>query len=310
MKKVLLGTTALVMSAGAAAADVSLSGYAEIGIKDAGGASSVEFHHDLDVTFKLSGETDNGLTFGATIDLDEIDHDTAAGDGGGIGGDSGSHSVFVSGSFGTITMGDTDGAFDAALTEVDSLTSIADDHTAHSGFSGNDGLDGYNDGQILKYNYSFGEIVFDVSAELDDTAGSDDVIGVGVRWSGDVGGGSGLAIGVGFQDNGVVDISGVSVRADMGGFEILANYTDHSTEGDYTAIGLVYSAGAATFHANYGEKSGNTDGAVTAPCGGAASCDGFGLAVNYDLGGGATAMVGYGDSSGSSTWSAGLGLSF
>ncbi len=75
MKKVLLASTALVMTAGVAAAQgVELSGYAEIGVKgteDNFGRSTEVFHHDFDVKITLSGETDNGLTFGATIDLDE-----------------------------------------------------------------------------------------------------------------------------------------------------------------------------------------------------------------------------------------------
>ena len=58
MKKVLLASTALALTAGMAAADVSLSGYAEIGVKDNG--DEVVFHHDFDVKFTLSGETDGG----------------------------------------------------------------------------------------------------------------------------------------------------------------------------------------------------------------------------------------------------------
>ena len=50
---------------------------------------------------------------------------------------SGEHSVWVNGSFGNITLGDTDGAFDWALSEVGALTAITDDHTSHAGYSGN-----------------------------------------------------------------------------------------------------------------------------------------------------------------------------
>ena len=77
MKKVLLGTTALVMTAGVAAADVTFSGYAEIGIFD-NDSDDVQFHHDIDVKFSLSGESDNGLSFGATIDLDEVGDDCSS----------------------------------------------------------------------------------------------------------------------------------------------------------------------------------------------------------------------------------------
>ncbi|WP_298259682.1 porin, partial [uncultured Litoreibacter sp.] len=81
MKKVLFASTALVAFGGAAVADVALSGRAEMGIfsqnaafqgvAPAGAADGVQFFTDIDVTFTMSGETDNGLTFGASVDLDE-----------------------------------------------------------------------------------------------------------------------------------------------------------------------------------------------------------------------------------------------
>lgn len=300
MKKVLLASTALVAMSGAAFAEVSLSGYAEIGVVDMDGPNGVEFHHDLDVKFSLSGETDNGLTFGATIDLDEVGDDTTCP---GIGANPANtscieeHSVFVSGSFGTVTMGDTDGAFDWALSEVGSLTAIADDHTSHAGYSGNSGLDGMNDGQVLRYDHALGDIAFALSAELDDSGGgSGDVVGVGVKWSGDMGGTS-IGVGVGYQENSTTNVAGISLSAGFGDVSVVLNYSNWDTAPDHTAIGATYSMGALSLHANYGEFDGGTDG--------------FGLAANYDLGGGAVAMFGYGDSStGTQTWSAGLGLSF
>ncbi|MFV2035452.1 MAG: porin, partial [Halocynthiibacter sp.] len=102
MKKFLFVTTALVATAGVAAAEVRLSGSAELGVYGGTGIET-QFWSDLDVRFTLSGETDNGLTFGATIDLDEV--------GGGIPATTTqSQAVFLSGDFGTLTMGDTDGA--------------------------------------------------------------------------------------------------------------------------------------------------------------------------------------------------------
>ena len=306
MKKVLLASTALVATSGVAAADdnlqVGLSGYAEIGIFD-NGVTDAQFHSDFDIKFSLSGETDNGLTFGATIDLDEVGDDCPTSGGVCTGGDpisntSGEHSVFVSGAFGTVTLGDTDGAFDFAMSEVGGGTAITDDHTTHAGFSGNSGLDGTNDGQILRYDNTFGDFAFAVSAELDDsgTGTAGDVIGVGARWSGDMGG-TNLAIGVGYQEHDTADVTGVSVRAGFGDITAVLNYTDASTGADHSAIGVTYTSGPLVLHANYGEFDGGADG--------------FGVAVNYDLGGGAVAMFGYGDSSpGVSTWSAGIGMSF
>ena len=61
----ILASTALVATAGAASAqDIALSGMAEMGIFG-GQDIDTQFFTDVDVTFTMSGEADNGLTFGA-----------------------------------------------------------------------------------------------------------------------------------------------------------------------------------------------------------------------------------------------------
>ncbi|MCY4242436.1 MAG: porin, partial [Rhodobacter sp.] len=70
MKRLLMATTALCLGAGTAAADVALSGSAEMGVagsKD----DSARFHTDVNVKFGLSGTTDGGITFGSAIELAE-----------------------------------------------------------------------------------------------------------------------------------------------------------------------------------------------------------------------------------------------
>jgi outer membrane protein OmpU len=59
----------------------------------------------------MSGTADNGTTFGAAIDLDE----NAAG----VGTNDAGVAIFISGDLGTLTLGDTDGALDWAMQEVD-----------------------------------------------------------------------------------------------------------------------------------------------------------------------------------------------
>ncbi|HEX9858652.1 MAG TPA: porin, partial [Paracoccaceae bacterium] len=49
MKKILLATTALVGFAGAAAAEVALTGYAEIGVAGGNGGVETQFWNDIDV---------------------------------------------------------------------------------------------------------------------------------------------------------------------------------------------------------------------------------------------------------------------
>ena len=116
MKKVLFASTALVAFTGAAAADVTLSGRAEMGIFGSTVAET-QFFTDIDVTFTLTGETDNGLSFGASIDIDEGGNQSAVNDN----SDDGGIAIFVRGDFGNVTLGDTDGALDWALVDAPKL---------------------------------------------------------------------------------------------------------------------------------------------------------------------------------------------
>ena len=143
MKRVLLATTALCVGAGMAAAEVALSGNAEMGVvgsKD----DSERFHTDVNVKFSLSGETQGGVTFGTEIELSDIEDadgrkTTNADD------EHGGIAVHISDpdGFGTLTMGDTDGAYDWALSEIVGVgggsINDAQEHGAHDG---NGGLDG------------------------------------------------------------------------------------------------------------------------------------------------------------------------
>ncbi len=169
MKKVLFATTALVATAGVASADVALSGSAEMGVVGGSGSTITQFHQDIDVTFTLSGETDGGITFGAAIDIDEV---AGAAPSVATTGDDGGVAIFISGDFGTLTMGDTDGGFDAGMQEVNigSPGSIDDAETTHAGYTGNNGLDGFYDGQVLSYSYSVSGFTITGSIEMDDDA--------------------------------------------------------------------------------------------------------------------------------------------
>jgi len=164
MKKVLLTSTALVAFAGAAAAEVTLSGWAEMGVVGGSSGQTTQFFQDVDVDFTLSGETDSGLVFGANVDLDEA---------GNLGDPFSNQGVdiFVSGEFGTVTLGDTDGALAWAVDDIAAWGdpgTIDDAETAHFGFT-DTWLDESYDGQILRYDYTFDDFGFAVSLEQDDT---------------------------------------------------------------------------------------------------------------------------------------------
>ncbi|SFQ15593.1 porin [Tranquillimonas alkanivorans] len=301
MKKILFATTALVASTGfAAAQEMAVSGFAEMGIFG-GDDIDTQFHTDVDVTFTGVGETDGGLTFGFDVDLDEEIGDNNAVTGGPESGatrddsDDGGATIFVSGAFGTLTMGDTDGALDWALTEAIIGSSLRDDHE-HAGYNGNAGLDGIYDGQVARYDYAFGDFAFAASAEVpDDEDLGDPVLGLGARYAGDFSG-IGFSAGLGYQtvenDFDDADIWGVSLAGEFyEGFEAIVNYStlDSSVldgDVDHTGLALGYTAGAITVAANWGQFDFEDD----------TEASGWGLVANYDLGGGAELQAGYGNS--------------
>ena len=299
MKKILLATTMLAGTAGFAAAEVAVTGYAEMGIWS-NTAGEVAFHQDVEVTFAMSGTTDGGLEFGAKIDLDETNVV--------LNDDSGT-TVFISGGWGTLTMGDTDGALDWAVQEAGSLTAITDDHTSHVGYFSANGFDGNGDGQIVRYDNTFGAFGVAVSVEQGDNGVgvADDILALGVKYTADLGG-TALNVGLGYQKEGSDDVTGASVGAELAaGFSGMIGYTAESVAGvntDRTGLGVTYTSGALSTHMNYGM----VDVAGV-------SSNSWGMAVNYDLGGGAVVMAGYGSDvlsapGSQDQWSVGLGLSF
>ena len=314
MKKILLATTMLAGTAGFAAAEVSISGYAEIGIwsynHDAAGAwigdsglastgSAVAFYQDVEVKFNMSGTTDGGLEFGAVIDLDETN--VATND------DSGT-SVWVSGAFGKLTMGDTDGAIDWALADMDGdMTSITDDHSTHNAWFGGTAFDGAGDGQIVRYENTFGDVAFAISAEQGDNGigVADDIFGIAVKYTADLGG-TDVALGLGYQDAGAlgkaIGVSAAATAANgVGGKIAYIDYEMFAGAVDASHLGLEvsYKSGPLGVAVNYGEVEFA-----------GVSVDSWGAVANYDLGGGAKVMGGYGKDDAGDTWSLGLGLSF
>ena len=112
MKKLLFASTALIASAGIAAADVSVSGdgrmgilYNSTGVLGTSGDRNWQFTNRIRIIFNASGETSTGLTFGGSIRADNA--------GGGLGGTAGN--VYVDGAFGKLSMGDVDSG-DKAIT--------------------------------------------------------------------------------------------------------------------------------------------------------------------------------------------------
>lgn len=327
MKKLLLTSTALVMtSASFAAAEVAITGSAEMGV--VGGDLSVtnrageefeesiplQFFNDVDVTFSMSGETDGGLAFGVSVDLDEAGNLGDEFDNQGV-------AIFISGDFGTLTMGDTDGALDFVMTDMGNAGnpgSINDAETAHLGYNGG-WLDASGDNQVVRYDYSFDAFTFALSVEQMPSGPAGTVLeddddltwALGFGYDFDFGGGSaGVALGYQYSDDASIQVGGdaddatITIPVATGetaatgvGFDVSLDNglaatltytyfdTDEGEDVDHIGIGAGYSFDAFSVHANYGQWS-SDDFDVS----------GFGLSAGYDLGGGASLLFGYGRS--------------
>ena len=301
MKKILLATTMIVGGASIAAAEVSLSGTARMGVisnfSDGNAAngdeSDLSFSSRVRVIFTLSGETDSGLSFGASIRADNA----AAGNQGDAG------EVFVSGAFGKLSMGDVDGA-----------AQMATGHVAGVGYTGLSDLNesvflgagtGETDPTAL-YEYSAGDFTFYLSASNPRpvvTTGGTSVtadltaMAIGAKYTfGDytVGlgyeklqGYSGAAAALPIADNTDVDHIVLKLSGNVAGFNIqgLIGQADGTLGGAVLnnekqyAMSVGYTVDAITGTAFYTDDS--DLGGTTA----------YGLGASYDLGGGA-ALVG------------------
>jgi outer membrane protein OmpU len=156
------------------------------------------------VTFTGSGETDGGISYGATVRADN------SGVGASSGGMAGSQ--YVSGAFGKVTMGDLGGA------DKDATGNIAG--------VGLTGLSDYNEvtyqaaaGHNLGYSYSTSGMTFGYSQDTKVTTGSNSAMGV--SYSGDMGGAT-ISFGVGQSKVGDSTQTTMSVSASSGGLTLKA----------------------------------------------------------------------------------------
>ncbi|MFC5739107.1 porin [Sinirhodobacter huangdaonensis] len=318
MKKVLFATTALVFSAGFAAAEVSLSGDGRMGVVYNG--DDWNFSSRARVIFTLSGQTDGGLEFGGSFKA----HESGAAENGSAG------SVYVSGAFGKLEMGDVVSAPEALfgdLPEVgyEDLTAGEGDYTGFASLNGQGLLENdipyltgdsgattsaYN--PVLLYTYSAG--AFSVAASLSDgkeatgsnaynvALDSDQEYAIAAAYTF-----QNYTVGLGYE---VLDFkSGTTVfghdKATQLELAGVATFGDTSVKAYYAAgddgnpVDQAYGLGVssvfgATTVMGYVQKVDFTDDATAA-----LDLDGatwWGLGASYDLGGGASVAGGISDS--------------
>ena len=300
MKKVLLATSFLVATTGFAAAEVAVSGSARMGVVydstlDAGSGKAY-FSSRVRIVFTASGETDGGLAFGASMRADQqggnnndggvitpaipddlttplVDESVAAVKVDKDGDSNGDSTVFLSGDFGKITMGDVSGAADALVGQ-----------TSGVGYGPNDGLQEIDfigtDKTAAYYEYSTGNFtvglgvgqIWDVDADvaLGETAN------IAVKYAmGD------YTAAIGYETSDTEDLISASGSAKFGAFTLKARVSDsdiagvdtpYSVSGDYVTGALTITA----FYTDFGNYNGVSD-----------DTQHVGLGASYDLGGGA-----------------------
>ena len=259
MKKILLATTLLAGFAGAASAEVALSGDARMGIINSG--DDTTFTSRARVKFTMSGETDGGLQFGADFRADNAD-DASAGMAG---------KVFIKGAFGTLSMGDVDGAAQAAVGHVDGvgLTGLGD--LNESTF-----IAGGDDPSVL-YQYSTGSLAF--YASTTQIGGAAAPMALGAKYSTDA-----FGVALGYEDNDAgTDHIIIGASTTFSNVTLKANYGTASgvLDGDQFAVSATYSADALSATVFFADDS---------ELGGA---EAYGIGAAYDLGGGAKVVGGY-----------------
>jgi len=232
-KAVVFATTALVLSAGVAAAEMKFSGNGRMGIvyDDAlVGDLKTQFNSRFRVSFSGSLTTDSGISAGGTIRADN----SPAGASGTAG------NVFVSGAFGKVTMGDIDSALKNAVGDLAGVCYAGCGDGSDFGFSGG----GDDEGVLWSYTLdSFG-----IHASLGQRVAGKSQAGVSV--SGDLGG---ATVKAGYlsndkaADSDVKTEIGVSVSASIGTAKVSAygrqTETAASTKAQYTGIGISQSLG-------------------------------------------------------------------
>jgi len=327
MKKILLATTMLVAGASIAAAEVTLSGSARMGIisnfdntlTTNVDESDIEFTSRARVEFTMSGESDSGLSFGASF---RADNAAAANT-----GDAGS--VFISGAFGKLSMGDVDGAAQMATGHVAGvgLTGLGD--LNESTFLG--AGDGRSDPTAL-YEYAAGDFTFYLSATnpattinapavptvppaVAATSITDTVaLAVGAKYTfGD------YTVGLGYESlqgkSAVAPAAADNVDVDHVVLKASATVAGVTLQGLYGQADGFIGATVLNNAKQYAASASYTTGALTgtifytddSDLGGTTA---YGLGGSYDLGGGATLVGGVAKNHDADTEAFDLGVSF
>ncbi|HBB85631.1 MAG TPA: porin [Sulfitobacter sp.] len=277
MKKVLFATTALVATAGVAAADVTFGGYGRFGIMyndndSTTGDSSTDVTSRFRLQIDATAESDAGVVFGARTRIQQNNTDNGNDP---AGSDLNGVRFFArTGGF-EVGVGNIFGALESMPGQypVDmGLTGLGYDYTAFNDrgdqySSSGSGAAGANGLEVL---YSAGDLAVHVSASDD----NDRVAGyVAYTWSGWT-----FAVGGQDSDSAADTEWTASAGGSFGIADVTLAYADNGTGGDRVVLAARFDVGAATDVEVYvADNSDSTD---------SANDTGYGVDFNHDLGGG------------------------
>ncbi|MEC8040184.1 MAG: porin [Pseudomonadota bacterium] len=271
MKKILFASTALVATAGVAAAEISFGGSANFGIMYKGSETIVKNEIDFDI--KGSGETDSGLKFGASLDIDGAHVDST--DAGFMIEDP---EVYIEMGGLKLTVGD--------IGEANDVGGISD--IGFDGLGVDDVVDALreNGNDDVRVDYSFGDIA--VAASVDSATN-----GWAISAAGSFGD---ISASAGYRDNDGASDWNVTLGYSAGAFGVTATYADSELTGrDGFGLDASYSQGDLTVTAAYAESDG---------------VDAYGIGASYSLGGGAAVAGGVAEVGGETVADLGMTFSF
>lgn len=253
----------------------------------------------------MTGESQSGIAYGASIRADNA-----------IGGDGDTDGqfegdVFASGAWGTLTMGDTNGADEQNVGDLNEvgLTCLGCENEtlfiSNGGGFGNDEIN-FADNPFarptIRYDYQFASVGLSLSSNRDLTD-----IGVGANWTGTVSGAT-VTVGGGYYNfASFLDVSpatpvivsggeqwSAAIGGEFGAFNAKAIYTTASTENDssFSTLGAGLGAEFGPWAANFYYSNIIDAGGAVADTDGE---DSVGFGVNYDLGAGALVQFGVAD---------------
>jgi outer membrane protein OmpU len=278
MKKVLFATTALVATAGVAAADVTFGGYGRFGIeyRDTVAGDTTDVTSRFRLQIDATAESDAGVTFGARVRIQQNEGSQGMTNGARFFARSGGFEVGVGNIYGALE-------FMPGMYPIDlGLTGLGYEYTAYA-FNG----DAYSSGGLgnsgdngVEFMYSAGDFSAHVSAsDTDDRIAAH----VAYTWSGWT-----FALGAQDSDNAADTEFAASVGGSFGIADVTLAYADNGTQGDHIVLTGRFDVGAATNVEVYvadADKWTDTS---------------YGIDFNHDMGGGTSlrggiASLGNGD---------------